>query len=77
MNGKKLTKAQIAKVERIERLFEELKKDGVNPLIIEGGGSPTLTFWRDADLDMDALYKNRYDGNICYSTTTKIDMWAP
>jgi len=77
MNGKKLTKAQIAKIEKIDRLFAELKKQGVCPMIIEGGGNPILTFWRNADLDVDVLYKNNPTKNIYYSSKTVIDMWVP
>ena len=78
MNGKKLTKTQIKKVERIDRLFAELKAEGVEPMIWEGGGNPTLTFWRDADLYVDTLEKNRLSfKNVYHSTQTKIDMWVP
>ena len=77
MNGKKLTKAQIAKTERIDKLFAELKKEGVVPMILEGGGNPTLTFWRNADLDVDILYKNNPSKNIYHSSKTVIDMWVP
>ena len=77
MNGKKLTKAQIAKIEKIDRLFAELKKQGVVPMIIEGGGNPILTFWRYADLDVDVLYKNNPSNNIYHSSKSVIDMWVP
>lgn len=76
MNGKKLTKAQIAKTEKIDKLFAELKKDGVVPMIYEGGGCPQLTFWRGANLDVDALYKN-FHSNVYHTTKTIIDMWVP
>lgn len=77
MNGKELTKAQILKVKKIDKLFAELKKEGVQAMIIEGGGNPTLTFWRDADLDIDVLYKNNPFKNIYYDSRTVIDMWVP
>jgi hypothetical protein len=80
MNGRKLTKAQITKVARIESLFAQLKADGVNPLIIEGGGNPTLCFLRDADLSIEALERGRWSReaeNYYHSTNTKIDMWVP
>lgn len=76
MNGKKLTKAQIRKTKRIDKLFEDLKKQGVMPMILEGGGHPVLTYWRNADMDIDALYKHKYE-NVYHSSKTLIDMWAP
>jgi len=77
-NGINLTKLQISKIERITKLFDELKKEGVEPLIIEGGGSPTLTFFRNADLDVDILYKhNRELTNNYHRTGVAIDMWVP
>ena len=74
MNGKELTKKQILKIERIDKLFADLKKEGVEPLIYEGGGNPTLTFWRHANLDIDVLYQHN---NTYYRANTKIDMWVP
>lgn len=77
-NGRNLTKAQIKKIERIDKLFADLKKQGVKPMIYEGGGHPCLTFWRDASLDIDDLYKYRYkNANNYFSAKTLIDMWAP
>lgn len=74
MNGKELTRAQKKKADRIDALFASLKSEGVIPLIIEGGGCPMLTYWRDADTDIDTLYKGQ---NIYHSAKTQIDIWVP
>jgi hypothetical protein len=77
MNGTKLTKLQLEKIKKIDKLFDKLKEQGVLPLIIESGGNPILTFWRNADLDVDVLYRNNPTKNIYHSAKTKIDMWVP
>jgi len=77
MNGKKLTKAQIKKVERIDKLFADLKNQGVKPLIIESGGHPSLTFFRNADTYEETLRKNRHGKNVFHTSNTLIDMWVP
>lgn len=80
MNGKNLTKKQKSKIARIVKLFNELEKDGVRPLIIEPGGYPALRFIRDGDLDIEILEKNRWIGNGSnnfYDTSVCIDMWVP
>ena len=76
MNGRKLTKAQIKKIERIDKLFASLKKENVQAMIYESGGCPALTFWRDADLDVDALFDN-FHTNEFYTAQTQIDMLVP
>lgn len=77
MNGKKLTKAQLKKVDKIDLLFSELKKQGVDAMILDGGGNPSLTFWRNADLSIDVLYKNFPSKNVYHSAKTKIDSFVP
>jgi hypothetical protein len=77
-NGRKLTEQQIKKVGRIDRLIAELKAEGVRALVIDGGGSTSLTFWRNADLDLEILQKHFLSGsNVSHTSDTKLGVWNP
>ena len=49
---KKLTKKQRSIADRVVKLLIELEKQGVHPIIIDGGGGDGLSFVRCPDEDM-------------------------
>lgn len=48
---KELTKTQKAKVDKINSLLTDLRKDGVFPYVIDGGGGSGLSFIRSRRSD--------------------------
>lgn len=74
VNGKKLTKKQKKAADKISTLIEQLRSEGVEPLL----HTNNLMFMRDADISEIVLDKNYLpDTNIYYSTKTKISDWNP
>lgn len=52
---KYLTKEQERKADKIVELLRELKKSGVHPLIIDGGGGAGLSFVRCSKEELNEL----------------------
>lgn len=60
---KPLTKAQEAKCDKIISLLLELKKSGVHPIVIDGGGGSGLEFIRCAASDKWDVGEKILNGN--------------
>lgn len=61
---KYLTKSQEEKTEMITKLLLELKKSGVHPIIIDGGGGNGIQFIRCSKDDLSTVGDLILDGNI-------------
>lgn len=75
MKGKKLTKAQERKVNRIVALMLQLEKENVSPILL----SSNLVFIREYDLGFDNIGKDFKNGNqlIMHNTRYKISDFNP
>lgn len=52
---KYLTKEQERKADKIVELLRELKKSGVHPLIIDGGGGAGISFFRGSNDEFNEM----------------------
>lgn len=75
---KRLTKRQRCKIERIVKLFNNLKEENVHPIVFESGGNPVLNFIREPDIE-DEYYGMTTDKAyiMAISTGVLIDVIVP